>query len=358
MGYKTRHLCAQKLPLYLNPATIHEISNYKRYSVHSRLSYFKHAQKAERAFAYEIAKSLGSTPKSISPKFFYDEQGSILFEQICNIPEYYLTRTEAEILERISNELAPLLVKGMRLVELGSGSSYKTRLILDILDNIQDRIEYCPIDISDILRDSCIELLDDYSSLHVTGVIDTYHDGLEFVKNMDETPSLIAFLGSSFGNFDPKEGRHFLDQIRASMKNSDMFMIGLDLVKDKSILECAYDDPSGVTARFNMNVLARINCELNGDFDLEKFSHIAKYNKIMQRIEMYLRSDTDQTVHIPKSGIKIHLQKNELVHTENSYKFTISQIREMMSNSGFEIDRIWQDDNKQYALVLCSTARR
>ena len=339
----------------MNPSALQESLGYENHSINHRLNYFKpHIKKAEQTFAQEIASSLNNSSKSISPKFFYDEEGSLLFEQICELPEYYLTRTETKILNQIHTDLASFLISGMRLVELGSGSSLKTRLILDVFDNIQDKIEYFPIDISDILKESCQQLLDDYEKLHVTGVIDTYHGGLEFIKNFDDTPNLIAFLGSSFGNFNAEDGINFLQKINSSMKDSDLFLIGLDLVKEKHILENAYDDSQGITAKFNLNVLSRINEELDGNFDLTKFSHIAQFNEDKQRIEMYLKSHANQTVSIPKSNLEIDFQENELIHTEHSHKYSIPRIEEMLYDSGFEINVIWQDENRHYALVLCS----
>ena len=332
-----------------------ELLGYENHHVHPRLNYFKpHTERTEKTFAQEIASTLNGNSKSISPKFFYDDHGSSLFEKICELPEYYLTRTETKILNQIETDLASFLTDNMRLVELGSGSSLKTRLILDVFDKIQSKIEYFPIDISDILKDSCQQLLDDYDKLHVTGIIDTYHGGLEFIKNYDETPNLIAFLGSSFGNFNAEDGINFLQKINSSMKDSDLFLIGLDLVKEKHVLENAYDDSQGVTANFNLNVLSRINEELGGNFDLSQFSHMAKFNEDKQRIEMYLKSLTKQTVKIPKSNLEINFHEDELIHTEHSHKYSIPRIENMLYDSGFEINVIWQDENRHYALVLCS----
>lgn len=332
-----------------------EILGYENHHVHPRLNYFKpQTERTEKTFAQEIALTLNDNSKSISPKFFYNDHGSSLFEKICELPEYYLTRTETKILNQIETDLASFLTDNMRLVELGSGSSLKTRLILDVFDKIQSKIEYFPIDISDILKDSCQQLLDDYDKLHVTGIIDTYHGGLEFIKNYDDTPNLIAFLGSSFGNFNAEDGINFLQKINSSMKDSDLFLIGLDLVKEKHVLENAYDDSQGVTANFNLNVLTRINEELGGNFDLSQFSHMAKFNEEKQRIEMYLKSLTKQTVKIPKSNLEINLHEDELIHTEHSHKYSIPKIENMLYDSGFEINVIWQDENRHYALVLCS----
>lgn len=341
--------------LHLTPSTIQETFGYENHVLNPRLNCFKpHSKKTEQTFAQEISSSLTGDSKSISPKYFYDDKGSQLFEKICELPEYYLTRTEIKILNQIQNDLKSYLTENMRLVELGSGSSIKTRLILDVFDKIQSKIEYFPIDISDILKDGCQQLLDDYEKLHVTGIIDTYHGGLEFIKNFDDTPNLIAFLGSSFGNFSETDGNNFLKQINSSMKDSDYFLIGLDLVKEKEILENAYDDTKGITAKFNLNVLSRINEELDGNFDLDNFSHHAIFNESEQRIEMYLKSSSNHSVTIPKSNLKIDFQEDELIHTEHSHKYTIPQIEKMLENAGFDINRIWQDEKRHYALILCS----
>lgn len=341
--------------LHLSPHTIQETFGYENHVLNPRLNYFKpHSKKTVQTFAEDISSSLNGDLKSISPKYFYDDKGSLLFEKICDLPEYYLTRTELKILNQIQNDLKSYLTEDMRLVELGSGSSVKTRLILDVLNQIQSKIEYFPIDISDIIKDGCQQLLDDYEKLHVTGIIDTYHGGLEFIKNFDDTPNLIAFLGSSFGNFSEHDGKNFLKTINSSMKDSDYFLIGLDLVKEKQILENAYDDAQGITAQFNLNVLSRINEELDANFDLKNFSHHAVFNEVDQRIEMYLKSSSNHSVKIPKSNLEINFQEGELIHTEHSHKYTIPQIEKMLDDSGFEINRIWQDDNRHYSLILGS----
>lgn len=297
---------------------------------------------------------MNQSSKFINPKFFYDQKGSKLFEKICDLPEYYPTRTEISILKRLKDELPPYLNDSFRLVELGSGSSVKTRLILDVLNQIQEKIEYFPIDISEILTESSSELQQEYDDLFITGIIDSYEGGLEFLKNYDDTKNLIVFLGSSFGNFTPVNGKEFLKKINSTMKDGDLFLIGLDLVKSKTILEDAYNDSQGITAEFNLNVLSRLNDELDSNFNLNNFSHYALYNEHDQRIEMYLKSLEDQSVVISKSNLSIMLKKNELIHTEHSHKFKISQIKDLMHDTGFKIENIWLDENNYFALTLLS----
>ena len=335
--------------------TIQKNLNYKKYQIDSKLQYFKpHSTKIEKSFADEIFFSLNQHSKFINPKFFYDKKGSELFEKICDLSEYYPTRTEISILKKLKDEL-PLYIDGsIRLVELGSGSSVKTRLILDILNQIQDTVEYFPIDISEILTESSALLQRDYEDLRITGIIDTYEGGLEFLKNYDDKKNLIIFLGSSFGNFTPDDGKEFLEKINSTMKDGDLFLIGLDLVKNKIILENAYDDSQGITAQFNLNVLSRINDELDANFNLNNFTHCAIYNENDQRIEMYLKSVVNQSVIISKANISLTLKKNELIHTEHSHKYKLPQIHELMHQTGFKIENTWLDENNHFALTLVS----
>lgn len=328
---------------------------YKKYVIDSNLEYFKpHSTKIEKTFAEDVSYSLNRDSKFISPKYFYDKKGSELFEQICNLPEYYPTRTEIQILKKIQPELEGYLDESFRLVELGSGSSVKTRLILDVFDKIQDRIEYFPIDISEILTESSELLQKDYDDLHITGIVDTYEGGLEFIEKYDDKKNLIIFLGSSYGNFNPNDGKIFLKKINSVMKKDDLFLIGLDLVKNKKTLENAYDDSQGITAKFNLNVLSRINDELDADFDLDNFQHVAKYNEKDQRIEMYLKSLANQSIIISKANLSLKMTQGELIHTEHSHKYTLAQIEEVMNQTDFKIKEIWLDETENYSLSLVS----
>ena len=328
---------------------------HKKFVVNPRLRYFKpHATRIERTFAEEISSSLGEMPRSIHPKFFYDRRGSELFEEICSVPEYYPTRSEISILEGMQGELGSLLDGDFRLVELGSGSSTKTRILLDYLTSVQSETEYFPIDISDILAESSEELLDRYANLLITGIIDTYEGGLEFLRTYDDRRNLVIFLGSSYGNFSPDDGRRFLENVSGTMKPGDMFLIGLDLVKDRAVLESAYDDPAGATARFNLNVLSRINDELDADFDLDNFEHHAFYNEQDRRIEMYIRSAAAQSVVVSKSGLELRLQRGELIHTEYSHKYSLPQIRDLLGGAGLEARRTWLDKKGYFSLTLAS----
>lgn len=332
-------------------------SRHAKHVVSDRLCYFKpKTEHREKSFAEELSRSLRQNPKSISPKFLYDKKGSRLFEEICGLPEYYLTRTEIRILSRVKRELRVFLNGRFRLVELGSGASIKTRHVLDVLQKSQSSVEYVPIDISDSMAEGAADLIGRYPDLNVVGIVDTYERGLEFVKNHGDSNNnnLIAFFGSSFGNFPFKEGELFLRTVRDCMGDDDLFLVGLDLVKEKSVLEDAYDDARGVTAQFNLNVLDRINCELGANFDPGSFSHHCVYNEGEQRVEMYLRSLKNQSVAIPKANLSLSFGKGELVHTESSHKYTVPKIGSLMGKTGLRILRLWQDPGKKFAVVLAS----
>ena len=335
--------------------TLQKELGYAKHILGERLScYEPSGTKCQKTFAQELSQSFRQKQKSINPKFFYDQKGSQLFEKICALPEYYLTRTEISILKQIDGKLQSYLDGNFRLVELGSGSSQKTRLLIDMLTRLQKHVEYFPIDISKILKTSSVALQSDYKKLHITGIIDNYENGLEFVKNYDDMKNLIVFLGSSFGNFDPENGIKFLQKINSSMKKGDLFLVGLDLVKDEDVLYQAYNDSQGITAQFNLNVLSRINSELGGNFDTSKFVHHVVYNENQNKIELYLRSLSKQTVEIPNADLMLEIDEDELIHTENSHKYTISQIKQMFTITGYQIKDMWNDDNRYYSLVLLS----
>tara|TARA_Y100000310_G_scaffold119469_1_gene118198 strand:+ start:24 stop:1052 length:1029 start_codon:yes stop_codon:yes gene_type:complete len=338
--------------------SLKEIQNnmeYQKVVLDQRLRYYEpNGEHVYKTFADEISNSLRSNQKSINPKFFYDEKGSHLFEKICTLPEYYLTNAEISILNQLDDKISPHLDGDFRLVELGSGSSTKTRILIQILERLQTYVEYIPIDISRILKTSSRILQSDFKRLYITGIIDEYESGLKFLKYYDTKKNLIIFLGSSFGNFDLEDGSKFLSKINSAMKKDDLFLIGLDLVKDKKILECAYNDSEGITAQFNLNILSRINSELGGNFDLQKFRHHAVYNEDQNKIEMYLRSIDRQIINIPQADLTLNLEKDELIHTENSQKFTISNIKQMSEKAGFEIKDMWYDEKQYFAMILLS----
>lgn len=357
-------LCAPSAaPAVTRAAAVVQALGYECSRRGPRQAYYRPlSSQAEATFAQAVADGLGrpAPHKALSPRFFYDDRGSALFERICETPEYYLTRAETGILADAGAEVARAAAAsgrgGVRLVELGSGSSRKTRLLLDALAAVQDRTEYVPIDVSGMMPDSCGALVGEYDGLTVTGVVDAYGGGMEFVRGLAGATNLVAFLGSSFGNFDAADGADFLGMLRSSLRPGDMFLAGLDLVKDRRALEAAYDDSQGVTAEFNLNMLRRINSELGGDFDLSRFEHVARYNAAEQRVEMRIRSLGRQAFEVGRAGLAGVLGDGETIHTENSHKYTLPQIRAMFGGAGLPVGGAWTDEAGAYALVLCRAA--
>ncbi len=325
-------------------------------------------------FATHIEDSLGrqicDRVKKTNPKYLYDKLGSQLFEQICMQPEYYLTRVELEILNNYSADIANLFkdFDQIAMIELGSGSSTKTRILLQRFVNIQQtkQMYYFPVDLSGtILEETINKLPSEFPSVDMLAIHSDYVQGIRMVEevilNKEDSRigslnKLILFLGSSIGNFEPNEASIFLKQIRSSIENgnNNSFLIGFDLHKDSKILEAAYNDKNGITANFNLNILSRINRELGGEFDLNTFSHSAFYNIEKRRIEMHLISKIDQNIKINNLGKTVAFRKDESIHTEYSYKYSISQIRELAENSGFKVERNFVDKRSWFDLVLLS----
>ncbi len=311
-------------------------------------------------FAKDVERGLGDKQKHISPKFFYDKKGSKLFEEICQQPEYYLNRTESQILKNSVNEILKIIGGDkISLVELGNGNSLKTRILLGPLLARLKSVSYFPIDVSlKMLKKSIADLFREYANLKIYGVCSDYVTGLvrinEFIKFKKNVPrrKFIIFLGSSIGNFDPKEALAFLRSIVRYVRNDDVLLIGIDLEKDKPILDRAYNDKNGVTAKFNLNVLSRINEELDGEFNVSNFEHKSFYNTNKHRIEMHLISKMDQEVKIGSIGKTFYFKKGETIHTENSYKYSLGRFKKLVRTSGLQIVRNFVDPNKQYCLVL------
>ena len=311
-------------------------------------------------FAEDVEKGLAEMQKHISPKFFYDKRGSKLFEEICEQPEYYLNRIESQILKNSVDKILKIIgEKEISLVELGNGNSQKTRILLGPMLARLNKVSYFPIDVSlKMLKESITDLLREYTNLKIYGVCSDYVTGLvkinEFLKFKKNVPKkkFIIFLGSSIGNFDPKEALTFLRSIVRYVRKDDLLLIGIDLEKDKSILDKAYNDKNGITAKFNLNLLSRINEELDGEFDVSNFKHKSFYNANKHRIEMHLISKLDHSVTIGAIGKKFHFRKGETIHTENSYKYSLSRFNKLARISGFQIVNNFTDTSKQYSLVL------
>src|SRR5262245_19505428 len=319
--------------------------------------------------ATDVAAGLTAEPKRLSCRYFYDGEGSRLFAAICELPEYYLTRAETEILQRHAREIASLFQGDVTVIELGSGNAVKTRLLLEALlpphptlcprggeGRVRGRVRYVPIDICrPVLEESAADLLQRFPPLEIVAVAAEYHEGLRHLRRESDRPRLILWLGSSVGNFTRAEAAAFLGRIRDTITPADRMLVGVDLRKDRAALEAAYDDAAGVTAAFNRNLLARINHELNGDFDLSAFRHRAIYNQDLGRIEMYLVSTRAQSVTIGRIGLTVRFAAGETIHTENSYKYTQPEINAVATAAGLQDQCFWQDAAGRFSLHLLAT---
>jgi L-histidine N-alpha-methyltransferase len=304
------------------------------------------------AFGRDVRAGLTRTPKRLSCAYFYDREGSRLFEQICELPEYYLTRAERAILETHANAIVSRLANPITLVELGSGNAAKTRLLIEALLRRQQTLCYTPIDICrPVLEGSSLQLLDSYPALDVVAVAAEYHDGLRHLRTVGRG-KLILWLGSNVGNFDRSDAGRFLQQVRDTMAGEDRLLLGVDLRKDRAILERAYDDAQGVTAQFNLNLLARINRELGGHFDVRSFRHRAVYNDEVGRIEMYLDSLDSQQVAIDGLGLTVSFTAGEAIHTENSYKYSFTEMNALAASADLRVEQRWLDPDSRVALNL------
>lgn len=305
------------------------------------------------SFAREVEAGLRACPKRLPCRYFYDGEGSLLFEAICELPEYYLARAEREILQARVSEVASHFPKDTTLVELGSGSAAKTRVLIEAFLQRDETLRYVPVDISrTMLEESSFSLLREYPGLEITAIAGEYHDGLRQLKVEADRPKLILWLGSNVGNFERPEVASFLRRVRDLMSPWDLLLVGIDLRKDCALLQKAYDDSSGVTARFNRNILARINRELGGHFDLGTFQHRAIYNKEIGRIEMYLVSGRAQLVAIDRLSLEVPFTAGETIHTENSYKYSVAEIEALASAAGLLIEHQWLDAEALFSLNL------
>ena len=309
-------------------------------------------------FLDAVRDGLSRTPKTLPCRYFYDFAGSQLFEQICDLPEYYLTRCEDAILRERSSEIVASLPGEARwsVVELGSGSSRKTRHLLSAFLQRQSSLRYVPVDISaQMLDETATTLRHEYPRLEVSPLADEYFAAMSRLQRSGPHPMLVVFLGSNLGNFEPGEARRFLNGVRGMMESEDRFLIGLDLKKDRATLEAAYDDAQGVTAAFNLNLLKRINRELGGDFRLERFQHRAYYNEALGRVEMHLVSRERQRVRV--AGRSYAFEAGESIHTENSHKYDPAEIRTVACEVGLAPEKTWRDADGRFSLnILKSVA--
>ena len=307
--------------------------------------------------ADDVRKGLTAQPKRFLPKYFYDELGSQLFEAICLLPEYYLTRAENEILQRYAGDIIASVDGQITLVEMGSGSALKTRLIIEALLRRQPHLLFMPVDISaSALESSSRILLQSYPRLAIEAYAADYFAGLTELGRKPRKRTLALFLGSNISNFDREEALRFLRALRNVLHKGDALLLGADLKKNPAILEAAYNDALGVTSAFNLNVLARINRELGGTFDLRSFKHRAFYNEAIGRIEIYIESLFDQRVRIEKLGLEVDFAVGELIHTENSYKYDMDGIAQLAVETGFERSHTWLDSQERFSSNLLLAA--
>ena len=300
----------------------------------------------------DVVEGLTQTPKFLSPRYLYDDRGSELFEEICELPEYYVTRTETSILQDCAEEIAEITA-ACELIELGSGSSTKTRILLDAYQKLEQQVHYLPVDVSaGILEASARQLLLDYPSLQIHALAGTYQQALGELQPSELPNRVIAFIGSTLGNLNPQECDDFLSQITAALQLGEYFLLGVDLQKPKHILEAAYDDAAGVTAAFNLNMLNHLNNRFDGNFDLNKFEHWAFYNETKHQIEMHLRSLESQTVELGALNLKVQFEQGETINTEISRKFDINTIQKLLKNKGLVPQKVWTDDNQWFGLIL------
>jgi dimethylhistidine N-methyltransferase len=298
---------------------------------------------AASAFAAELIAGLRATPRAVSPKWFYDHEGSQLFEQICELPEYYPTRTELGLLERHAREMAECIGPDAEIVEFGAGASRKVRLLLDALRTPR---RYVPVDISaDHLELAAAELRRSYPGLEVCPL------GADYTRTLAlpfRAGRRVGFYpGSSIGNFDPLQAAAVLARF-APLLGGGGLLVGVDLVKDPALLHAAYNDSRGVTARFNLNLLARANRDLGADFALDGFWHSAFYQPALQRIEMHLISRRAQTVAL--GGERIHFERGDSLHTENSYKYTVTGFQQLVRGAGWHPRAVWQDADERFSI--------
>jgi L-histidine N-alpha-methyltransferase len=304
-------------------------------------------------FAQDVRRGLTSNPKHLFPKYLYDELGSRLFEAICEVEEYYLTRSEDEILTTHTDEIVATIPECETLIELGSGSAEKTRNIIEALIRQRGDLLFVPIDISaSALEESSHALLDSYPELRINAYAADYFQALDALKLESATPVLVLFLGSNIGNFEPEEAVNFMRAIRRVLRKGDALLLGADLKKDRATLEAAYDDSLGVTRSFIVNELDRINRELDANFDLWAFGLRSIYNEALGRVEVYLESLRPQSVEIRGLDLTLDFQAGERIHVENAYKFDVDGLRLLGDQSGFGLQQTWLDKQNRFSSNL------
>ncbi|MFZ0742790.1 MAG: L-histidine N(alpha)-methyltransferase [Terracidiphilus sp.] len=307
----------------------------------------------EERVASAVREGLGAKPKRLPPWLFYDEAGSRLFDEITERPEYYLTRTEREILANHGAAMVAQAAQGerLRIVELGAGSADKTRLLLKAATARQGTVVYEPVDVSaSALEAAHLRIEREIAGVTVLPQVMDYTHGLRLA--VTDERQLVLYIGSSIGNFEPWEAEGLLRMVRAELKPGDGMLLGVDLVKDDSLLLAAYDDAAGVTADFNLNLLVRLNRDLGADFDLDAFEHRAVWNAAQSRIEMHLASRVAHRVWLDALDLEVNFGEGETIHTENSYKYRPGQAEAMLAEAGFEPAGSWMDEQGWFGVCL------
>lgn len=298
----------------------------------------------------EVREGLLRSPRQIPPRFFYDDKGSRLFERITELPEYYQTRAEETVLDRVADDIIER-TKAEELIELGSGAARKTRVLLDAMKRQGCLRRYIPLDVSEgIVRRVSTEILEEYPGIHVHAMV------ADFTTHLEGIPpghwQLTIFLGGTIGNFEPEEAVAFLRNLCGQLESGDHFLLGTDLIKDRKRLEAAYNDSEGITDQFNKNSLQVLNRLLGGNFDPEAFEHRAPYNEAKHRIEMWLRSSRRQTISLPEIDLEFTLEKDEEILTEISTKFDRGLVENLLNAAGFELVNLYTDPENLFALSL------
>ncbi|HUA08190.1 MAG TPA: L-histidine N(alpha)-methyltransferase [Candidatus Acidoferrales bacterium] len=311
------------------------------------------AAAAEHHFAQDVREGLTATPRRLSSKYFYDDAGSALFDAITYLPEYYLTTAETEILREWGWEIVRVLDEPVEFLELGSGSANKTRLLIEEALRVQTDLRYSPIDIStDALRTSSLALVERYPRLRIRAYAGDYFTVLASGALSLERRALAMLMGSNLGNYEPRAALQLLILIGRALRPGDGLLLGLDRKKDPATLELAYDDPIGVTAAFNKNLLARINRELGATFDARAFDHVARYDERRGCVDSFLRARGAQRVCIETLGLDLAFAKGEEIHTESSYKFDDDDVSAIATASGFTLRKTWSDRASRFSVYL------
>ena len=312
---------------------------------------------ASSPVAVEVLNGLTERPKTLSPWLFYDEAGSRLFEAITELPEYYVTRTERQILARHADEIVSAAAGGrlLSMIELGAGTATKTGLLLNAAVGLQGSVTYHPIDVSKTaLEEARSRLEAELPEVTVEPIVADYTEGMRQNSTASTGRRLVLYIGSSIGNFSPAEAVEVLRGVRGQLSPGDCLLLGTDMVKDRRMLLDAYDDAAGVTARFNMNVLTRINRELDANFNPHLFRHQARWNEQDARIEMHLESLLAQKVTVRALDLEVRFRVGETIHTENSYKFTDQRVSDLLTRAGFRLRQQWSDANKWFTVYLAA----